>query len=59
MDAWKAAGNAGREFDDDLWNAFNEARQKFYAKRNEFYEKLHAEHDEKYAEKQALVKEAK
>lgn len=39
MDAWKAAGNAGREFDDDLWNAFNEARQKFYAKRNEFYEK--------------------
>ena len=59
MDAWKAAGNAGREFDDDLWNAFNEARQKFYAKRNEFYEKLHAEHDGKYAEKQALVKEAK
>ena len=59
MDAWKAAGNAGREFDDDLWNAFNEARQKFYAKRNEFYEKLHAEHDEKYAEKQALVKKAK
>mgnify|MGYP000384641502 CR=1 FL=1 len=59
MDAWKAAGNAGREFDDDLWNAFNEARQNFYAKRNEFYEKLHAEHDEKYAEKQALVKEAK
>ena len=59
MDAWKAAGNAGREFDDDLWNAFNEARQKFYAKRNEFYEKLHVEHDEKYAEKQALVKEAK
>lgn len=59
MDAWKAAGNAGREFDDDLWNAFNEARQKFYAKRNEFYEKLHVEHDEKYAEKQALVKQAK
>lgn len=59
MDAWKAAGNAGREFDDDLWHAFNEARQKFYSKRNEFYEKLHAEHDEKYAQKQALVKEAK
>ena len=54
MDAWKAAGNAGREFDDELWNAFNEARQKFYAKRNEFYEKLHAEHDEKYAEKVPL-----
>ena len=32
------------EFDDDLWNAFNEARQKFYAKRNEFYEKLQYEH---------------
>ncbi len=26
---------------------------------NEFYEKVHVEHDEKYAEKQALVKEAK
>ena len=59
MDAWKAAGNAGREFDDDLWNAFNEARHKFYSKRNEFYEQLHKEHDEKYAQKQALVKEAK
>ena len=59
MDAWKAAGNAGREFDDDLWNAFNEARQKFYSKRNEFYEQLHKEHDQKYAQKQALVKEAK
>jgi len=59
MDEWKASGNAGKKTDDELWERFNAARQKFYAKRNEFYEKLHVEHAEKYAEKQALVKEAK
>ena len=30
MDAWKAAGSAGREKEDDLWNEFNEYRQTFY-----------------------------
>lgn len=59
MDSWKAAGNAGREFDDDLWNAFNEARQKFYTNRNAYYEKLHEEHDAKYASKKELVAQAK
>lgn len=59
MDAWKAAGNAGREHDDNLWNEFNEARQNFYSRRNAFYDELHVQYDEKLAKKQELVKEAK
>lgn len=59
MDSWKQAGNAGREFDDDLWNAFNEARQNFYTKRNAYYDQLHEEHAQKYAQKQELVSKAK
>ena len=59
MDSWKQAGNAGREFDDDLWNAFNEARQNFYTKRNAYYDQLHQEHAQKYAQKQELVQKAK
>ena len=39
MDAWKAAGSAGREKEDDLWNEFNEYRQTFYKARNAYYEK--------------------
>lgn len=58
MDQWKAVGSAGREHEDRLWNAFNESRQKFYSKRDAYYEELHGEQDEKYAAKQALVKEA-
>mgnify|MGYP007050606196 FL=1 len=46
MDAWKAAGSAGREKEDDLWNEFNEYRQTFYKARNAYYEKLHVLQDQ-------------
>ena len=59
MDQWKAAGSAGREHEDRLWEEFNEHRQKFYSNRNAFYEKLHEEQDKKYEEKQILVEQAK
>lgn len=59
MDQWKAAGSAGREHEDRLWEEFNEHRQKFYSNRNAFYEKLHEEQDKKYEEKQKLVEQAK
>lgn len=29
MNQWKATGSAGRDTDDQLWDAFNAARQKF------------------------------
>ena len=50
MDQWKAAGSAGREHEDRLWNAFNESRQKFYDRRGEYYDQLHEQQDGKYEE---------
>ncbi len=58
MTEWKNVGSAGREFEDDLWEAFNSARQHFYSRRNEFYDELHAKQDERYAQKEELVSQA-
>lgn len=58
MDEWKAAGSAGREHEDQLWNEFNEYRQAFYSRRNEYYDELHEVQKEKYEQKKALVRQA-
>lgn len=58
MNQWKAAGSAGREHEDRLWNEFNDLRQKFYDRRSVHYDELHAEQDQKYAKKEALVERA-
>ena len=59
MDAWKQAGSAGREIENELWDKFNNARQAFYERRNAHYEELHAEQDARYTQKKALVEQAK
>lgn len=59
MDAWKAAGSAGREKEDDLWNEFNEYRQTFYKARNAYYEKLHVLQDQNLEAKNELIARAK
>lgn len=59
MDAWKAAGSAGREKEDDLWNEFNEYRQTFYKVRNAYYEKLHVLQDQNLEAKNELIARAK
>lgn len=59
MDQWKAAGSAGKEHEDRLWNEFNENRQKFYERRNAHYDKLHEEQNRHYEAKKALVEQAK
>lgn len=59
MDAWKAAGSAGREKEDDLWNEFNEYRQTFYKARNTYYEKLHVLQDQNLEAKNELIARAK
>lgn len=59
MDAWKAAGSAGREKEDDLWNEFNEYRQTFYKSRNAYYEKLHVLQDQNLEAKNELIARAK
>ena len=56
---WKAAGSAGRECEDDLWNAFNASRQKFYAARDAYYGELHEKQDALYQQKEELLAKAK
>ena len=59
MEEWKAVGSAGREHEDELWDAFKEARQQFYDRRNAHYDELHEEQHQKYEAKQALIAQAK
>ncbi len=59
MDDWKAAGSAGRDHEDALWEKFNASRQKFYERRNAHYEALHEEQAVRYEKKQKLVEQAK
>lgn len=59
MNDWKALGSAGREWDDQLWEAFNGARQKFFAERKEFFKKRNEEFSTSLAKKKALIEQAK
>lgn len=59
MDAWKAAGSAGREHEDALWSEFNAHRQKFYDARSSYYDELHGEQEQKFEAKSALIDQAK
>lgn len=59
MEEWKNIGSAGREFEDELWNTFNEHRQSFYERRNVYYESLREERNQKYEAKKQLVNRAK
>ena len=59
FDQWKAAGSAGRDKEDGLREQFNEARQAFYARRNEHYKELHAQQEENAVAKQALIDQVK
>ncbi|QRG86577.1 DUF349 domain-containing protein [Bulleidia sp. zg-1006] len=59
MNDWKALGSAGREWDDQLWEAFNGARQKFFAERKEFFKKRNEEFSASLAKKNALIEQAK
>lgn len=58
LEQWKKSGSAGREYDDQLWNEFNEARQKFYDKRNQHYDELHEIQKGIYEVKKGLVEKA-
>lgn len=58
MNEWKAAGSAGHEYEDALWQAFCEARQVFYDRRNEHFDELHVRQQENYEKKKQLVNQA-
>ena len=59
MEEWKAAGYAGKEHNDELWDKFRAARKKFYDARSDFYAKQNAEFAEKVKSKQELIEKAK
>ena len=59
MEEWKAAGSAGKEFEDDLWNKFNGFRQQFNSARNKHYEEQRQLHSERLAAKKELIAKAK
>lgn len=59
MDEWKAVGTAGRELDDELWEEFNGARQKFYDAKAKNWEEMQERFVEAKAEKEQLIEEVK
>mgnify|MGYP003584889790 CR=1 FL=1 len=58
MEEWKAAGSAGREFDETLWKRFGAARAAIFERRAEHYKDLRREQEENRRRKEALVAEA-
>ncbi len=58
LNQWKAAGFAGKDQDDALWNRFNEARQAFYDARSAHYDAQRAENAKRQEAKEELIKAA-
>jgi hypothetical protein len=58
LDHWKAAGRAGKKFDDALWAAFKDAGDALYAAKSEVDAKDNVEFDANLAQKEELLKEA-
>ena len=59
MDQWKAAGSAGHEEDERLWEQYNTYQHAFYNRRSEHYQQMRAEHAANKKAKQALIAEAR
>jgi hypothetical protein len=58
MRAWKAAGRAGREAEDELWTRFKAAQDQFFAARAEALSEKEAELREHAVVKEALLEQA-
>ena len=59
MAEWKAAGRAPREVEDELWERFRAAQEKFFARRNQTFADRDAEYETNAAAKEKLLAEAK
>lgn len=59
FDEWKAAGNAGKDVDDALWEQFSTIRKEFNKARNAFFQERNAKWEESIALKNKLIEEAK
>ena len=58
MTHWKSIGSAGKDYDESLWNEFNEIRQDFFKRRHIHYEEKSRTYQENAARKGWLVQEA-
>ncbi|MEU4684180.1 DUF349 domain-containing protein [Streptomyces xinghaiensis] len=58
MSAWKAAGRAQREAEEDLWSRFRGAQDVFFQARSEAFSERDAEQRENLTRKEELVTEA-
>ncbi|KNE79551.1 MULTISPECIES: DUF349 domain-containing protein [Streptomyces] len=58
MSAWKAAGRAQREAEEDLWSRFRGAQDVFFQARSEAFSERDAEQRENLTRKEELVAEA-
>lgn len=59
MDEWKAAGFAGRDVDQQLWDRFNAARQTFYQNQKEYYDGLREMYAQAKEAKEVIIVKAK
>lgn len=59
FDEWKAAGNAGKDTDDALWEQFSSIRKEFNKARNEFFNERNAKWESSIEAKNKLIEEAK
>ena len=58
MQQWKAAGSAGKETDDALWEQFNAARQQFFDRKHEHWEQLQGKFENARQVKENLIEQA-
>ncbi len=59
MQRWKEIGSAGRDNDERLWTAFNEARNVFFAKKEEHWENLQDQFKNAKQVKEEIITKAK
>lgn len=59
MDEWRAAGYAGKEQNDKLWEEFRAARDVFFTRRDEHYAELRAHQAEVIEVKKQIIEEAR
>ncbi|MBR6258512.1 MAG: DUF349 domain-containing protein [Lachnospiraceae bacterium] len=59
LEEWKKSGTAGHADDERLWQAFQQIRNDFYAKRNELRKERDVEYTARREAKKDLIEEAK
>src|SRR5439155_1163289 len=58
MGEWKAAGRASKEAEEQLWQAFRAAQDRFFARRQEVFGERTAEQHENQRAKEAITADA-